>query len=225
MANPRQRRKSKAKASAVQQSRRQKQNLRKKKAPKGPAQLFDAWDPHRTVNQNYAALGLAPSLKVYAPGGAEDKNSRPFSIELGNPEANDCTEEPVHPHSTHPIQRGRIVRDEKGNVVSVELPDENLEGNSPNTPWGTPFESDKPPTAIQAKTDLVRSLENLSEKRSKKARHTSKGELATLKALVAAHGEDTEAMARDRRKNVMQRTSGQITAAINKAGGFEALRS
>lgn len=51
------------------------------------------------------------------------------------------------------------------------------------------------------------------DKASKPVRHSSEGEVATLKALVAAHGEDFEGMARDRRTNVMQRTSGQIKAA------------
>jgi len=126
--------------------------------------------------------------------------------------------------STQTVQRGRIIRDDQGNILSVEIPDENPENTSSCTPWGKPFEAETAPASIQPKTTLVKSLESLSETATKKIRHASKGEFATLKALVATYGEDIEAMARDRRRNVMQRTPGQIKAAIHKAGGFEALQ-
>ena len=54
-------------------------------------------------------------------------------------------------------------------------------------------------------------------------RHTSKGERGVLRALVSKHGEDVEAMARDRRANVEQRTAGELRRAIRKAGGFGAV--
>ena len=44
-----------------------------------------------------------------------------------------------------------------------------------------------------------------------------------LRALVSKHGEDLEAMARDRRLNVDQRTAGELGRAIRKAGGFGAV--
>jgi nucleolar protein 16 len=44
-----------------------------------------------------------------------------------------------------------------------------------------------------------------------------------LARLVARHGEDVEAMARDRKLNPDQRTVGELTRLIKKAGGFENL--
>ena len=56
-------------------------------------------------------------------------------------------------------------------------------------------------------------------------RHTSKGERGTLAQLVGKYGEDVEAMARDRKVNVDQRTAGELGRAIRKAGGFAAVRA
>lgn len=70
----------------------------------------------------------------------------------------------------------------------------------------------------------VLALEQLSATRGGPVRrHTSKGERGVLRALVSKHGEDLEAMARDRRLNVDQRTAGELGRAIRKAGGFGAV--
>ena len=67
-------------------------------------------------------------------------------------------------------------------------------------------------------------MEQLSEARAGPVpRWTSKGEHATLQRLVEKHGEDVEAMARDVKLNVDQRTAGELRRAIRKAGGFAAL--
>ncbi len=44
-----------------------------------------------------------------------------------------------------------------------------------------------------------------------------------LERLVAKYKDDVEAMARDRKLNVDQRTAGQLSRAITKAGGFAEL--
>lgn len=54
-------------------------------------------------------------------------------------------------------------------------------------------------------------------------RFTSNGEHATLRVLVGKYGDDVEAMARDVRLNVDQRTAGELRRAIRKAGGTGAL--
>ena len=67
-------------------------------------------------------------------------------------------------------------------------------------------------------------LERLSEARAGPVpRFTSKGEAARLAQLVGKHGDDVEAMARDVRLNVEQRTAGELRRAIRKAGGAGAL--
>lgn len=54
-------------------------------------------------------------------------------------------------------------------------------------------------------------------------RFTSSGERGVLRQLVDKYGQDVEAMARDRKLNVDQRTAGELKRAIKKAGGFEGL--
>jgi nucleolar protein 16 len=52
-------------------------------------------------------------------------------------------------------------------------------------------------------------------------RFLSEGEAGYLRRLVGRHGEDIEAMARDRKLNPDQRTVGELTRLMKKAGGFE----
>jgi len=49
-------------------------------------------------------------------------------------------------------------------------------------------------------------------------RHTSEGERRYLQRLVSKHGKDIDAMARDRKLNPEQRTSGQLRRALAVAG-------
>ena len=68
-------------------------------------------------------------------------------------------------------------------------------------------------------------LEALSETRGGAVqRHSSHGEIGVLRRLVARHGDDVDAMARDRRLNAEQRTAGQLSRAIRRAGGVAELR-
>ena len=61
-------------------------------------------------------------------------------------------------------------------------------------------------------------LEALGAAGTRVARATSGGEARYLAALVAAHGDDVEAMARDRKLNPDQRTAGQLRRALRNAG-------
>lgn len=68
-------------------------------------------------------------------------------------------------------------------------------------------------------------LEKISEDKGKRGapRFLSEGELGHLTRLVGRHREDVEAMARDRKLNPDQRTVGELTRLIKRAGGFENL--
>ena len=63
----------------------------------------------------------------------------------------------------------------------------------------------------------------LTQPKAAAERTTSSGERLYLRQLVMAHGDDLEGMARDRKRNVNQYTTGQLRRAIERAGGFEAL--
>lgn len=68
-------------------------------------------------------------------------------------------------------------------------------------------------------------LEEMSQERgARPPRFASAGEEATLRRLVGKYGEDVQAMVKDRKLNPDQRTAGELSRAIRKAGGFAQLR-
>ncbi|CAE6394438.1 unnamed protein product [Rhizoctonia solani] len=224
------------------------------KAIKGPKALQDAWDKKKTVKQNYEAMGLVHSLNPVAQGGTEKILLAP------NPEPI-TTSAPALPPNTIPQGRGRIIRDENGAVIGVELPEEpeapatSQKGKETET-WGEAMDdSDEEAEKMispeasnwvkigkgtpkeepvlsglginQKKTgrEVVGALEKLSVSGIKTQRHASMHEVAWLKELVAVHGTDIAAMARDLKRNIWQKTPGELKRAINKAGGFEKLKA
>ena len=69
--------------------------------------------------------------------------------------------------------------------------------------------------------EVVRALEREAAEWAsgeKKTRHQSERELEWLRRLVARHGDDTAAMARDMRLNPMQQTAADIARRLRKAG-------
>ncbi|OBZ75947.1 Nucleolar protein 16 [Grifola frondosa] len=212
MANPRQRRKSRNNRVAIH----------------GPKLLQEAWDKSKTVRQNYEALGLVASLNPIASGGQSDL---PASLRPAQPRAHGV-----------PKGYGRIIRDEEGNVVDVELGDEDMEDVVEDAPledipdpaqdahlaeWvalGSNSRKRTQDASAATSSHVVDALEQMSElRRSRAPRFTSSGELAVLRRLVGKYEEDVEAMARDRKLNVEQRTAGELNRAIRKAGGFAEL--
>ncbi|KAG9124801.1 hypothetical protein FRC07_010199, partial [Ceratobasidium sp. 392] len=85
---------------------------------KGPKLLQDAWDKQKTVKQNYEALGLVHTLNPVAQGGADNLASTAKSRPAVPP-----TSEPTSSKSI-PRGFGKIVRDESGAVLRIELPEE-----------------------------------------------------------------------------------------------------
>jgi len=233
MANPRQRRKSRSSSyKAVSQSRRASKNLKKQPPIKGPKAIQDAWDRKKTLKQNYAALGLMGSMTTRPSGGSEP------AIGVGA-EVIQAEAIPASPQATQatgiPKGKGRIIRDADGNVVDIELGEpheedekgESFEDEATKTlPWGKPMEDWGVSAALVGpKTEVVRELERLSMNVVKTPRVASMHEMAWLRSLIALHGTDIEAMARDRKNNVWQKTPGELKKAITKAGGFEKLRA
>ncbi|KAH9842831.1 ribosome biogenesis protein Nop16 [Rhodofomes roseus] len=243
MANPRQRRKSRSGSyKPVHHSRRAKKNLNKQPPIRAPKVLQDAWDRHKTVRQNYEALGLVASLNPTASGGVE----RPAS-HAGNPHTADASVTPeastsqqvVNAHTSVPKGYGRIVRDENGNVIDIILPKEEEHGLADEimedlpdasrdeqlAPWVELGSDTKSGPSKAPETHVVRALEEMSQERgARPPRYASTGENAILRRLVHKYGEDVEDMAKDRKLNPDQRTAGELGRAIRKAGGFARLR-
>jgi hypothetical protein len=121
---------------------------------------------------SYAALGLLPSLNPRAKGGAEIEIvpdvtllPKPTSLAARKPAGFSLTA-----LASVPKGHGRIVRDEHGNVVDVQLnkedQDEEIkdsqEDREDETPWGLPMEDwadqSKSMPKIEGKTGVVKGM-------------------------------------------------------------------
>ncbi|KAK0210345.1 ribosome biogenesis protein Nop16, partial [Desarmillaria ectypa] len=249
MANPRQRRKARSGSHrAISQSKHAKRNLKKTPPIRGPKVLQEAWDSRKTVRQNYAALGLIHDLNPSASGGAEPLEETiddlpPVQV-APDSEAAQASESMKLPQGY-----GRIIRDDGGNVLRVELPEQ--EGNNPNSPgrdidmetlepdvdqkvlqkWVADLGGSETRRPTGKDGDVVKELERLSAVPTNKTqttlsialtgsgpRHTAKGELEYLLKLVKKYGKDAEKMAKDRKLNPDQRTTGELRRALKRAG-------
>ncbi|KAI5454764.1 Nucleolar protein 16 [Naganishia albida] len=204
MANPRQRRKARSGGRGAKPTAPALRRLHNKqnKAPlmKGPKALQDSWDKTKTVLQNYEALGLLsqiPLAKGLNKGKAAEEEEDLSELVSGY---------------------GQIIRDAEGNVIDIILPEE---------PQGAEEEDEeKEVPKVEAKTAIAKKLEVISATTNKPViRHTSNNERDWLISMVQAYGDDTDAMARDIKRNVWQRTRGEINRMLKKAGGVPKLKA
>ncbi|KAG2158153.1 ribosome biogenesis protein Nop16 [Suillus bovinus] len=242
MANPRQRRKAKSSShKTVSHSRRAQRLLKKMPVIRGPKALQDAWDKSKTVHQNYAALGLQFALTPTQSGGAERTVIPPKDSD-GAGSASATLESGS---STIPRGFGRIIRDESGDVIRIDLAEseemqESVENNGlPEADvdektmddWvGCLNKTQHRNDTMDARglssscargTHPVVVLEKLSASGRALARHSSCGERTYLAHLIQKYGDNYERMAIDRRLNPEQKTVGELRRAIGKAGGIE----
>lgn len=241
MANPRQRRKAKSSThKTVSHSRRAQKLLKKMPAIRGPKALQDAWDKSKTVTQNYVALGLQFALTPTQSGGAE-RTSIPPKVSGGTGLVSATLEsDPL----AIPRGFGRIIRDELGNVIRIDLPEvEEIQDLVPKTElpeagvdektmddWVGCLNKIQPNDTMNGRelsspservTHPVVALEKLSASGRTVLRHTSCGERSYLARLIQKYGDNYEKMARDRRLNPEQKTAGELRRAVGKAGGME----
>jgi len=202
MANPRQR-KARSSSHKVNTSRHAKRNLRKMKHIRGPKALQDSWDNKKTVRQNYAALGLVGSLKQADSGGSEIPLPLVSKHRLDTANPSIPSTSVSSKSDTQRQQFGKIIRDADRNVVEVKILEDNSEKEV--------FDDEAKKTAV------VEALENLAETDKPVPRFSSNGEIDFLKKLIAKHGHDCSAMAKDRRLNPCQWTAGQLDRASKKA--------
>jgi len=247
MANPRQRRKARSSShKAVSHSKRAKRLQKKMPSIRGPKALQDAWDPSKTVRQNYLALGLEHDLNPVSSGGCEVNITRTIDTNTRRPQTtspDDLRSSVLQgPTVTSALPKGfgRIIRDPSGDVVGVELPSDEDVSPAPN--WEQVID----PPVVTKESDLrkwahdcrersrgggsksmedsiVQDLENLAASAIIRERHTSSGERSYLERLVSKYGDDLHKMARDRRLNPNQRTANELKRAVARAGGFGAL--
>lgn len=222
MANPRQRRKQRSQHKAVRHSNHAKKKLKKMPPIRGPAVLQRAWNNKLTVKQNYARLGLLSTVNPRAKGGSESVHVTERMKQEKREQETSAVSAPSHELPV--VSRGRILRDEAGNIVDVEMvEDGNSEGSGDEKEPLARKWVDPPVVTSPERTDVVKSLQALSRNVTKVVRTASAGEKTWLKDVVAKYGSDFEAAARDRKLNPWQRTAGEIRRSITKVGGLQKL--
>ncbi|WWC63082.1 uncharacterized protein I303_105681 [Kwoniella dejecticola CBS 10117] len=220
MANPRQRSKAKSHKStkpSIHRIRKLHQKQRRAPPLKGPEVLQQGWDKTKTVFQNYAALGLLPSIPI--PNQSTSSRSQRVKLPIvpSSVEGEEQQEQPK-------VGFGRIIRDEEGNVIDIIIDED--EETDPMHEGNVPFaEDEEERQPVEGKTEVVRQLEQLSSTSAPVTRHSSTSEKTWLKSLVRKYDDDYESMARDRKLNVWQKTQGEIKRMVKKAGGVDRLRA
>ncbi|KAG8903674.1 Nucleolar protein 16 [Tulasnella sp. 403] len=217
MANPRQRRKQK---SGTYKPARTTNPARLRRVPtiKGPAAIKQAWDKTKSLQQNYAAMGLAvagkPAARAHWPVAPPTVRQAPKRTSSSN-------------ESGIPKGYARILRDEDGNVIGVEESPEDMpmEEEEEVPAWEkerlNPFDSDDEDEGprgrgdedVEPKTAVIQALEEQAGEWVKPPRPPSTNERRWLASLVQKHGEDVDAMHRDMTLNTFQRTPGELKRA------------
>ncbi|KFA62195.1 hypothetical protein S40285_01655 [Stachybotrys chlorohalonatus IBT 40285] len=193
-----------------------KQNTSAKKVlnPRGNTLIAKNWDKKETLAQNYRRLGLVARLRAPAGGNETVLHSKPRTHTAKDPFGIAPTEKSI-------ISEARVERDATGKIVRV------LHGvanplNDPLAALDTDSEADEADEDTEewggiedGGTEVVRSLVEQSRRPAeKKPRLQSRRECEWLEQLVARHGDDAAAMARDRRLNPMQQTAADLARRI-----------
>ncbi|KAG8847821.1 hypothetical protein FRB96_001409 [Tulasnella sp. 330] len=225
MARPRQKRKMKSGNYKPVRTTNNK-SLRKVPMIRGPLAIRKAWDDHKSLHYNYAALGLArtagPPIKgesapawpvrptaitqsVTTPSAAESSTAASTSI-------------PSSSAPDLPKGFGRIIRDADGNVLRVEMSEVmDPAADEVQPAWLrdplNPFDEDEEWDGLdpeQPKNEVIAELEERATMWGKPLRPSSLLEVKWLVSLVKAHGENLNAMHMDMKRNVWQRTPGEL---------------
>ncbi|KXH36213.1 ribosome biogenesis protein Nop16 [Colletotrichum simmondsii] len=178
-----------------------------------------------TLTQNYRRLGLTARLKS-ATGGTEKtlaqlEQAKATSAQR-DPFAISTTEEAV-------FEEARVERDADGKIIKIHYASANKRPNPLNDPlnaleedsddeeeneeeWGGIDDESRP--------EVIRLLEKEAAlPEIKKPRHISQQEREWLERLIAKHGDDYDAMVRDRKLNPMQQTKGDIARRVKRFTG------
>ncbi|KAH7318368.1 ribosome biogenesis protein Nop16 [Stachybotrys elegans] len=190
--------------------------------PRGNSIIAKNWDKKETLAQNYQRLGLVARLRA-APGGTETllstKAAKTRAPSQRDPFGATTAGESI-------VSEARVERDADGNIIRVIHARSNPL-NDPLSAFDTDSEAGDAQEDEDAEewggiddenaTEVVKSL--VEESRNpveKKPRHQSDREREWLESLMAKHGDDVAAMARDRKLNPMQQTAADISKRIKK---------
>ncbi|KAI8410330.1 hypothetical protein FOFC_10184 [Fusarium oxysporum] len=203
------------KARSGRQPIRQLNRSKKILNPRGNDAIAKNWNKKETLSQNYRRLGLVARLKA-PTGGTEKKLGATTTRAYPNDPFSIATVENAI------VSEARVERDADGKIIRIlgeakpnplNDPLNDLDNDSDAEPaeeWGG-IEDDADAT------DVVKTLlEQSKQPDLPKKRHQSTREKEWLDKLVAKYGDDTAAMARDRKLNPMQQTAADIAKRIRK---------
>lgn len=216
-----QKRKRRSSRPTIKQSQQPKKPLN----PRGNSLVAKAWNKNETLSQNYRRLGLTAKLGK-ATGGVEQHHLLPTSSASSSSETTTIAPPMQDPLAVTPasgyrgaVRSVKVERDADGKIVKVlrrenplndplndleEDDDDDNHNNNNNTGGGGGSRRQKGTRVV----DLLEQQANLPTE--KHVRHQSAREREWLDRLVAKHGDDTAAMARDPRLNPMQQTAADI---------------
>ncbi|KAI8330811.1 ribosome biogenesis protein Nop16 [Choanephora cucurbitarum] len=161
------------------------------------------WDKKLTLKQNYEKLGLLTSLNGETGGKEKMKPDAPVEVEAETEpkDLKDMTEEEIEQlKKTLNPGEGLIQRDDEGNIVRIivgekKSHDEILDAEVPK---------------VEAKTDVVRQLEELAANAVHHEKYQSEYETDWVQKLISKHGDDYKAMFWDKELNIYQQTAAQL---------------
>ncbi|KAK7966757.1 uncharacterized protein PG986_001034 [Apiospora aurea] len=207
--------------------------------PLGNDIIAHNWDKDLTTTQNFRRLGLVsrlnaptggvePNLRSKKSTGRATKPTDPFAIATAGKDGSVVTE-------------ARVERDENGKIIRIlstngkkakpnplndplneletdsEAEEEDEQMADDGETWGGITEEEN---EDGVRTDVVKALEaEANRPRQKHVRGQSQREREWLQDLMDKHGDNTRAMARDRKLNPMQQTEADIERRIAKLKG------
>lgn len=209
-----QKRKRRSSRPTIKQSNKPKKPLN----PRGNSIVAKAWNKNETLSQNYRRLGLTAKLGK-ATGGIEHIPSA-LSSSSAPPKQDPLAVTPSSGYRSA-IHSVKVERDADGKITKVlrkenplndplnELEDDNDDDNA--TAVGGENNNNGGGAGGKRETRVVDLLEQQANLPTEKhVRHQSAREREWLDRLIAKHGDDTGAMARDLKLNPMQQTAADI---------------
>lgn len=184
--------------SSLSKNTRRVKDKQKKVTVKGNAIIAANWDEKLTLAQNYKKLGLRAKLQT--PAGGEEKD-----ITLGSQLEKEVEKPEIAPLAP---TEGRIVRHADG-TTTVEYGKNRSYDSSDD-------EDDEEEWTGFGETDVVRQLEEMAKHEIKKPRVQSEREQDWVAQIYNKHGDDYEAMFRDRKLNIYQQSIGDLRRRVNK---------
>ncbi|KAI5461464.1 ribosome biogenesis protein Nop16 [Mariannaea sp. PMI_226] len=204
---------------------RQSNRSKKITNPRGNNVIAKNWNKNETLSQNYRRLGLLARLK--APTGGTEKRLASAGLTTTRTSANDPFA--IASIENAVVSEARVERDADGKIIRIigqpranplndplndldadEDEEDEEKGNAGKDEWAGIDDTET--------TDVVKSLiEQSLMPEIKKPRHQSDREKEWLERLIAKHGDNTLAMAKDKKLNPMQQTAADIAKRIRKA--------